>query len=127
MTAAENRGAAHPLTRVERLYLTAQLRTIRGGHLRDGDRFAVDGATAAVAAVVVDVEGEIRDVGHIYADQLGDLQAAVAVLERIVRAARRQAAAEGADVWTAGVLARDERTLRLLRRARNAAARALGP
>lgn len=116
--------APHPLTLRERLYLTAHLRTVRGGALRDGDRLAVDAATAAAAAVFVDLDDAIKVAKVVDARDLADLQAAVAVLERIVRAGRRQAAAEGSDVWTAGALARDERALRLLRRVRNAAARA---
>ncbi len=114
----------HPLTLRERLYLTAQLRTLRGGALRDGDRMAIDHATQTVAGADLADDGTIMITRMIAPGVLGDLEVAVAVLERIVRQHRSSAADPANARWAPDALARDQRALQMLRRTRNAARRA---
>lgn len=116
--------AVHPLTLRERLYLTARLQTVRGRALRDGDRMAVDRATAVVAGVYLDEHDKVQTADTVADDDLASLQAAVAVLERIVRARRRDAAQAPGSPWIARALTYDHRALQLLRRVRNASRRA---
>lgn len=117
-------SARHPLTMRERVWPVAQLRTVRGRGVGPGDQVAVDAAAQSVAAIDLAPDGRLVDVATIAAAAAADLSAAVAAVERIVRARRREAATDGAGPWTVEALRRDERTLRLLRRVRNAALRA---
>lgn len=114
----------HPLTLRERLWLTAHLRTVRGRHVHDGDRLALDGAAAAAAGVDLADGGRVVVHREVHPDDAQNLAAAVQVLERIVRARRREVADPTCAPWTREALRTEEHTLRLLRRVRNAATRA---
>lgn len=114
----------HPLTLRERAWLAAQLRTVRGRGLRPGDQVAIDAAAIATAGVALAEDGRVVDVDGVDPGAAVDLAAAVAAVERIVRARRREAAGPGVPGWAVEALRREEHALRLLRRVRNAAARA---
>lgn len=114
----------HPLTLRERLWLTAQLRTVRGRHVRDGDRLALDGAAAAAAGVDLADGGRVVVHREVHPGDGANLTAAVQVLERIVRARRREVADPACAPWTREALRNEDHALRLLRRVRNAATRA---
>lgn len=114
----------HPLTLRERAWLVAQLRTVRGRGLRPGDQVAIDAAAIAAAGVVLDEDGRVVDLAEVDAAAAASLGAAVAAVERQLRATRREAAGEDAPGWAAEALRREEHTVRLLRRVRNAAVRA---
>ncbi|CAB4892333.1 unannotated protein [freshwater metagenome] len=114
----------HPLTLRERAWLVAQLRTVRGRGIRPGDQVAIDAAAVCVAGVVLDDGGRVVDGPGVDAGSAGSLRVAVAAVERQLRSSRREAAREGAPRWVLEALRRDEQTVRLLRRVRNAAVRA---
>lgn len=124
MGAAPAAGARHPLTLRERAWLAAQLRTVRGRGVRPGDQVAIDAAAIAAAGVVLAEDGRIVEVGGVDPGAAGSLRVAVAAVERQTRASRREAATDGAPGWAIAAARRDEHTLRLLRRVRNAAIRA---
>jgi hypothetical protein len=114
----------HPLTLRERAWLAGQLRTVRGRGVGPGDQLAIDAAAIVAAGVALDEGGRVVDVAEVPGSAAADLGTAVAAIERIVRARRREAASPGAPGWAVEALRREEATLRLLRRVRNAAGRA---
>ena len=122
--AAPAAGTRHPLTLRERAWLAAQLRTVRGRGVRPGDQVAIDAAAIAAAGVVLAEAGRVVEVGGVDPEAAGSLRVAVAAVERQTRASRREAASPGAPGWAVEAARRDEHTVRLLRRVRNAAVRA---